>query len=64
MGTRYNKDDEVVVNGYPNEVYQVLEVRNPNSDSPDYVITHLGMSEDIDSRDQDMTVKASDIRKR
>ena len=62
--TRYNVDDEVVHQDYPDEVFQVMEIQNPSSDSPNYVITHLGVPEDIPSRDQDMAVKASEIRKR
>lgn len=56
MGTRYSSGDLVLLRRTGN-AYTVERVRNPDSDSPDYIIRGRGRSRKI------RTVKASDIRK-
>ena len=58
MGTRYSEGD--IVN-YGGQKYQVVEVQNPGSDSPDYM---LGKTDgEYTDQSQFFTVKASEIRK-
>lgn len=56
MGTRYDEGD-VVMHRQMRTLHSVVHVRNPASDSPDYVVQSVGSNRQL------QTVKANDIRK-
>lgn len=58
-GTRYQTGDFVQIQDDPRRLFRVREVRNPNSDSPDYVLENA----DWNVEEGNGVYKASDIEK-
>lgn len=61
--TRYEKGQTVTHEDFQTERFMVDQIKNADSDSPDYLLVHLGQPEDIRRENDQFWAKASEINR-